>query len=85
MDASVRRVGSGAASVAAACSVTTDWAALIGAAAWVRRGIGRFSVLRDTGLGSPAGGHGAGQARALLIPSVLQLATRDFRPLVLAP
>ena len=35
------------------------------AAAWVRRGIGRFSVLRDNGLGSPAGGHGAGQALLL--------------------
>ena len=35
------------------------------AAAWVRRGIGRFSMLRDNGLGSPAGGHGAGQALLL--------------------
>ena len=48
------------------------------AAAWVRRGIGRFGMLRDNGLGSPAGGHGAGQALLLYIPSVLQLATRDF-------
>ena len=38
----------------------------IWAAAWVRRGIGRFSVLRNNGLGSPAGGHGAGQALLLL-------------------
>ena len=35
-------------------------------------------MLRDNGLGSPAGGHGAGQALLLNIPSVLQLATRDF-------
>ena len=37
----------------------------IGAVAFVRRGIGRVSMLRDNGLGSPAGGHGAGQALLL--------------------
>ena len=35
-------------------------------------------MLRDNGLGSPAGGHGAGQALLLSHPSVLQLAAEDF-------